>query len=214
MTKPWPARLVTFFLWALAALSASYWFTKLTGTSGMSATAPALTGDAPSVQQNDLARVFGPGNPAVANAPAAPGVAAPDPAARLRLLGVVANRAHSGVALISVDGQPPRPYRVGSALDGGWTLQQVGIRSATLAPTASGAASLTLELAPLAGAADSAGGKLPPSVPLLRSGAFGLAPTPTPTPTPTPAALPTAQAQARNPLPTANDGENATATKD
>jgi general secretion pathway protein C len=152
MTKPWPPRLAAFFLWALTAVSASYWFTQVNGVSGVSASAPTPAGEAPAVQLGDLARVFGPGKPA-AGAPTAISVAGPDPSARLRLLGVVANRTHRGVALISVDGQPPRPYRVGSALDGGWTLQQVGTRSATLSASAGATGTFTLELAPLAGAA-------------------------------------------------------------
>jgi general secretion pathway protein C len=152
MTKPWPPRLAAFFLWALAAVSASYWFTQVNGVSGVSASAPTPAGEAPAVQLGDLARVFGPGKPA-AGAPTPASVAGPDPSARLRLLGVVANRTHKGVALISVDGQAARPYRVGSALDGGWTLQQVGTRSATLSASAGASGTFTLELAPLAGAA-------------------------------------------------------------
>lgn len=152
MTKPWPARWAAFFLWALAALSASYWFTKVNGVSGVSASVPAPAGEVPAVQASDLARVFGPAK-AADGAPATAGVAPPDPSSRLRLLGVVANRTHQGVALISVDGQPARPYRVGSALDGGWTLRQVGARSATLGASTGGNGPFTLELAPLAGAA-------------------------------------------------------------
>ncbi len=159
MTKPWPARFAAFFLWALAALSASYWFTKVSGTSGVSTTAPGLAGEAPLVQSEDLARVFG---PAIAVASAGPAIAAPDPSERLRLLGVVADRSRGGVALISVDGQPAKPYRVGSALDGGWTLQQVGTRTATLSPAANGAGAVTLELASLS----SATSPLPRNLPL------------------------------------------------
>jgi general secretion pathway protein C len=147
MTKPWPPRLAAFFLWALAAVSASYWFTKVNGASGVSASAPLPAGDMPSVQADDLARVFGPGR-ALAGTPAAATVVVPDPSSRLRLVGVAANRTHQGVALISVDGQPARPYRVGSALEGTWTLQQVGTRSATLRPSAGSTGDFTLELTP------------------------------------------------------------------
>ena len=37
-----------------------------------------------------------------------------------------------GAALIAAQGQPVRPYRVGAALPGGWRLQSVARRSATL----------------------------------------------------------------------------------
>ncbi len=147
MTKPRPARLAAFFLWALAALSATFWFTQLSGTSHHAGSAVTLAPDVPVVQTADLARVFGPPGMPTANMPAAlnPVVNA---AARLRLIGVVANRAHTGVALISVDGQTPRPYRVGSVLEGGWKLQKVDTRSATLTTAESAAAPVTIELAP------------------------------------------------------------------
>jgi len=165
MTKPWPARLAAFLLWALAAMSASFWFTQVSGTSRHSTSATTLTPDTPSVQTADLARVFGPATMATATLPGAPNPVV-DAAARLRLIGVVASRAQAGVALISVDGQPPRPYRVGSALEGGWKLQKVSTRSATLIPSDSGAAPVTIELAPLPGALTGGAGSLPASVPL------------------------------------------------
>lgn len=168
MTKPWPARSAAFFLWALAALSASYWFTKVSGTSGMSTTAPALASEPPGVQSDDLARALGPADAVAADTP---GIAAPDPSARLRLLGVVADRSGKGVALISVDGQPAKPYRVGSALDGGWTLQQVGTRTATLSPAANGATAISLELASLSSAAVPVVRNLPPPLPAFTPGA-------------------------------------------
>lgn len=170
MTKPWPARSAAFILWALAALSASYWFTKVSGTSGISTPASALASDAPAVQSDDLARVLG---PAIAVAAAdTPAIAAPDPSTRLRLLGVVAGRSRKGVALISMDGQPAKPYRVGSALDGGWTLRQVGTRTATLSSDANGVAEVTLELASLSGAASPVVRGLPLPLPGFTPGAI------------------------------------------
>lgn len=164
MTKPWPARLAAFLLWALATVSASFWLMQVRGTSQQVPSATTLAPEAPLAQTADLARVFGP--PAMASTGLA---AAPNPtvdaAARLRLLGVVANRAQAGVALISVDGQPPRPYRVGSELEGGWKLEKVSLRSATLTPADSRAASVTIELAPLAGAAPGGVASVPAPMP-------------------------------------------------
>jgi general secretion pathway protein C len=201
MTKPWPARLAAFFLWALAAVSASYWFTKVNGASGPSASVPTPVGEVPVVQAGDLARVFGPAK-AAGVAPATVGVAAPDPSARLRLLGVVANRTHRGVALISIDGQPPRPYRVGSALDGGWTLQQVGTRTATLGASAGGNGAFTLELAPLAGTA--------PAQPLGRPSLV----TPAPTPGTPSIAAPLGQGQGIGGVPNNGNGDAELPSKD
>jgi general secretion pathway protein C len=74
------------------------------------------------------------------------------------LLGVVAPRSagghqgRQGLALIAVDGQPPKAWRVGAAVDERWTLLAVRHRQADLGP-AGGAVALTLELPPLAEAA-------------------------------------------------------------
>jgi len=63
---------------------------------------------------------------------AAPAVAAPAVDSRLRLLGVVAGRQGQGAALISVDGQPPKPHRVGATVVDGLVLRALGPRHAEL----------------------------------------------------------------------------------
>ncbi|MDB5946181.1 MAG: hypothetical protein JWQ33_1207, partial [Ramlibacter sp.] len=70
-------------------------------------------------------------------------------ASRFNLLGVVSVRSHDGAALIAVDGKPPRPYRVGAAVDDALVLQSVQTRRAVLANSVSGPAVLTLELPPV-----------------------------------------------------------------
>ena len=69
------------------------------------------------------------------------------PKAIAALVGVVADRASSGVALIAVDGKAARPYRVGSQIEDEYTLKSVALRSATLAALAPPQAAFTLELA-------------------------------------------------------------------
>ena len=64
----------------------------------------------------------------------------------IALVGVVAGRSRGGAALISVDGKPARPFRVGSAIDEGLWLSSVEGRRAVIAATAAGPALLTLEL--------------------------------------------------------------------
>ncbi|MGX5651902.1 hypothetical protein ACWKW4_16745, partial [Hydrogenophaga borbori] len=49
-------------------------------------------------------------------------------------------------ALIAIDGQPPKPYRVGAELDGGVVLQSVQRRSARLAPAGGGQQGFELSL--------------------------------------------------------------------
>jgi general secretion pathway protein C len=160
MMLRWPSRFAAFALWSLAALSATAWVLKVVGMSEAPVTASAIEAQAPAIDGQDLARALGPDTPA--DTPALVAAAqlqqqAPDPAARLRLLGVVAGRRAGGVALISVDGQSPRPYRVGSEIDASYRLTRVAARSATLAPMKSDAKTITLELPPVGAAA----GQLP-----------------------------------------------------
>jgi general secretion pathway protein C len=67
-------------------------------------------------------------------------------ASRLKLTGVVANRSQSGYALISIDGQPARPYRVGARVNDALVLHSVAPRSAALAASLDAPVSLTLDL--------------------------------------------------------------------
>lgn len=149
MRKAWAPRAAAFFLWALAALTASHWAMRAAGVHPQPELATVVAGDADAstVQAPlaQLAQVFGPPS-APAPGASAPAAAAPDPAARMRLVGVVANRAQTGVALIAFDGQAARPYRVGSVLEDHWKLQRVDTRSATLVALRGNGAPLTLEL--------------------------------------------------------------------
>ncbi len=160
------ARLSAFFVWALVAAGVVYWSLKLLVRAP---TAPAhsvaVTGTA--AVRGDLTRLLG----ASSVATAAPVAAAPQ-ASRFRLHGVMAPKgppaakaSGQGVALISVDGKPPRAYAVGARLDAGLVLQSVSLRTAAIGP-AEGGASVSLEIPPLAAAAT---GKLAgvavPSVP-------------------------------------------------
>jgi general secretion pathway protein C len=87
-----------------------------------------------------VARLLGASPAAVAAAPAA------SLASRFALVGVVASRSHKGAALISVDGKPAKPFRIGSAVDDRLILQSVESRRAILAESADGPAVVTLEL--------------------------------------------------------------------
>ena len=59
-------------------------------------------------------------------------MAAPDEHKRFQLLGVIASASGHGSALITVDGQAPKPYRVGQSIDGRWLVQDLSPRSVTL----------------------------------------------------------------------------------
>lgn len=130
--------LVAGVLWLAAGLSAGYWALQALGRSPvtpLAVTAPA------SIQVDSLAvaRVLG-DQPVASAAPAAP------TGTQYQLQGVVAATAAGGAALIAVNGQPPRPYRVGAALEGGLVLQAVSRRSVRLGASMSGPATVELTL--------------------------------------------------------------------
>lgn len=72
--------------------------------------------------------------------------ASPALASRLQLIGVMADADGYGAALIALDGQPPKPYRVGKPVLDGLVLQSVQARSAALGERVGAAATLTLSL--------------------------------------------------------------------
>jgi general secretion pathway protein C len=138
------SRGVTFLLWALVALCGVFWALRWGAPR-------ALTGEAA-----PMARVPEPIDPqAVARLLGATGAATdtdarPAAGSRLVLMGVVAGPSGAGAALISVDGAPARPYRVGSAVPGTLFLQSLQPRLACLGPKPDGPTTLTLELPALA----------------------------------------------------------------
>ena len=150
MTSRWPL-LIT---WALVLASASFWSYRLLHP--WLPTRAVAAAPAPVIAA-DLTRLLG------VDAP--PPVVAETvvPAdARFQLIGVVSSRppngpngpqgapgaADEGVALIAVDGQPAKAYRVGMVVDGDSVLQAVEARGARLGPRG-GAAGLALSLPPL-----------------------------------------------------------------
>ena len=189
-------------VWTLALLSVSYWGLKLVGSSGTPVNVASVTVPPPASDPAALARALG---PAVAVATAPLPIAAPaiDPSTRFQLVGVVASRANTGVALISVEGKVARPFRVGSQIADAYLLKSVSTRSATLAPLAANGTAFTIQLAL---SADSVATGPPglggiPGIPGLRglSGLPGAPAVAIPVPTPQPPPQPTeAQRQPRN----------------
>ncbi len=68
---------------------------------------------------------------------------------RFMLLGVLAENSGAGAALIAVDGKPAKPFRVGSEVITGYTLESVKSRVATLKSGSDNASKVVLEMAPL-----------------------------------------------------------------
>ena len=111
-------------VWGVLAMSAAYWGLRWWGEAPAQVLpvppAPVLTIDSGRVASALGARAV------TAAAPAA----APGLGSRFRLQGVVAARQGQGAALISVDGQPAKPYRVGAALADGVRVLALGPRHA------------------------------------------------------------------------------------
>lgn len=131
--------LVAGLLWLAAGLSAGYWVLQAMGRSPVT----PLPVSAPSPIQVDslaVARVLG-AQPVASASPSAPVATG----TQYKLLGVAASDA-GGAALIGINGQPPRPYRVGAALEGGLVLQAVSRRSVRLGASMSGPATVELTL--------------------------------------------------------------------
>jgi len=139
---PWIVRGATFALWALAAGSAAYWGLKVSSATRPVSAPVAAPRQVGPVDPVALARLLG-SAPVVASAAATP---VPALASRFHLVGVAAGaRSGGGAAVISVDGKPARPYRVGSTIEEGLVLQSVHGRQAVIA-SAAGEPVLTLEL--------------------------------------------------------------------
>lgn len=103
---------------------------------------PAVAAALPTPDAPALARLLG---VVAADAPAAPPVASV--ASRFALVGVLAGRSSgAGAALIAVDSQPAKPFRVGAKVDAGLVLQSVGPRQARLGAALRGPTLVTLEV--------------------------------------------------------------------
>lgn len=138
------SRVAAFVVWALVAATAVFWVLRMT-SNGPSVPHAALAQPQELPLRADLSRVLG-STPVVA----APVVASPELSSRFVLSGVMApkNPGGAGLALIAVDGNPPKPYSLGDHLDGELVLLEVSLRSASIG-RAGAEPMLKLELAPL-----------------------------------------------------------------
>ena len=134
----WPAPTATLILWALAAGSIVFWGLRLAAPA-QSPVPPAVSSGAANWNTGDVARALG----AVSAPEAGP---APAAATRYNVLGVVADGAQRGAALISIDGAAPRPYRVGQTVGDGYVLQSVDGREARLGADVGGTTTMTLQV--------------------------------------------------------------------
>ncbi|MFM9880780.1 MAG: type II secretion system protein N [Burkholderiaceae bacterium] len=137
----WAVRLATLLLWAAPAASAVYWALQWAATPPAPAAAALPPGLGAASDPQSLARLLG----AVAAAPlaAAPSVSL---ASRFALVGVLAGRSGGGAALIAVDGKPPKPYRIGAAVEEGLVVQSLSRGQVVLGAGGGAPAALTLDM--------------------------------------------------------------------
>jgi general secretion pathway protein C len=140
--KFWPGAGAA-LLWCAAAASAVFWVLNYPSGSAVQGV--------PEVRSAGQATAASALQPSVYLARAW-GVQAPAPevsiaqSSRFQLLGVVAGASGQGSALIAVDGQPPRAFRVGQTVTEGVVLQGLGPKQAQLGATVQGAALFSLSL--------------------------------------------------------------------
>jgi len=133
----------TFAIWALAAGSAAYWGLKISARNQSASAVPVGQDSFGAIDSAAVGRMLG-----AIKLDSTAAVVVPV-ASRFVLTGVVAASSATGqrgVALIAIDGKPPRPYRVGSSLEDGVLLQSVEARRATLGAVLGGPAVAVLEL--------------------------------------------------------------------
>lgn len=137
----WLLRGATLAVWLLVGSSLVFWGLRLLPAPGGNAPVPAPTPlSQPHAQA--MAPLLGVAA-AVPDRPAAHTLQAP----RVTLLGVMAGHAaNTGVALLAIDGKPPKPVRVGTELEPGMVVQSVHPREVRLGPSAEGPSTLTLTL--------------------------------------------------------------------
>jgi general secretion pathway protein C len=141
--KPWMPRLAAFVLALLLAVTVVFWIMRWpVRDNGPALPLPEVRDELPAANATLVARLLGQADAQVE------ATATPDAASRFRLIGIIASGSGRGVALVSIDGKPPKPYRQGSQLEEGWMLQSVEPRRIALATDAKAPVGLRLELPP------------------------------------------------------------------
>jgi len=132
LTSRWLTGLSTLLIWTAAAAVLAYWVLQFAGVSGPASQAGTLARSA--AVEPALADV----QKALGSVAATPSADISDANARCVLSGVVALNSGQGAALIAVDGQPPKAFKVGQTVVEGLLLQSLAPRQARLAATLDG----------------------------------------------------------------------------
>jgi general secretion pathway protein C len=120
---------VTALIWLISVASVAYWVLQFPQAKSLQSyniaqnnpsVSPAATADVSA----QLLRGFG-------GMAAGPEVSIVQ-SNRYQLLGVIASASGRGSALIAVDGQPPKPFKVGQTVQDDWVLSSLTARKASL----------------------------------------------------------------------------------
>lgn len=125
-------------VWGAVAFSAVTWGLRWSATGAAPSNATAAAQALPEVDVSAAARSLG--------AVPVQAAAAPTLASRFQLQGVMTGGPDAGAALISVDGKPAKPYRVGAVVADGLVLQLAQGRRISLGVAIDGPQALVLEL--------------------------------------------------------------------
>jgi general secretion pathway protein C len=141
ISKPWMPRLAAFLLALLLAATVVFWIMRWPSAEiGPALPLAQVRDELPAANSTLMARLLGQADVTEE------AKAAPSAASRFLLTGIIASGRGRGVALVSIDGKPPKPYREGSQIEEGWMLQSVEPRSIALATDAKAPVGLRLEL--------------------------------------------------------------------
>jgi general secretion pathway protein C len=129
----------TALVWAVVAYSLVGWFLRDNPTSSGASTSVAIAQPvSETLDSQAVERALG--------AQAQVAQAAPTLASRFQLVGVLNGDASAGVALISVDGKPAKPFRVGKPVAEGLVVQSTQAKRVQLGATVDGPSTLSLDL--------------------------------------------------------------------
>jgi general secretion pathway protein C len=129
----------TALVWAVVAYSLVGWFLRDNPTSPSASTSVASAQPvSETLDSQAVERALG--------AQAQVVQAAPTLASRFQLVGVLNGDATTGVALISVDGKPAKPFRVGKPVAEGLVVQSTQAKRVQLGATLDGPSTLSLDL--------------------------------------------------------------------
>jgi general secretion pathway protein C len=134
-------RLVSLVVWGLVAYSAVVFVLRWDSSSADAANrlvgADQRPQSLPDVDNSAVSKALGAAPPQSEKASLA---------SRFVLVGVMDGGPSHGVALISVDGKPAKPYRVGQAVSEGLVVVATGPKKAELGPQLGASATLVLDL--------------------------------------------------------------------